>query len=224
MFIKQPALRHFAVLGRTKKTRFGSIWEVKDRKAPDTNQFLFTPNSVRAWPRWVALLGDTCSPTRLRNGKVALLLNKDCTLEDLLPAFQRPNGVGIFVLKPMFGFEKRNRRWQTWLIPLCVCLVALCGYSLLPLNQSTSVALQRREISNPKKPIECKQAVLFGADLPKTAKPHSNLVVAGVSFRVLSVATFGGLTQLQLRRNCDNQKFTVAAWKSGDLLRVSKVN
>jgi hypothetical protein len=124
----------------------------------------------------------------------------------------------------MFGFEKRNRRWETWLIPLCVCLVALCGYSVLPLNQPTSVALQRSEISTPKKPIECKQPVLFGADLPKTVKPLSNLVVAGVSFRVLSVATFGGLTQLQLRRNCDNQKFTVAAWKSGDLLRVSKVN
>jgi len=224
MFIKQPALRHFAVLGRAKKTRFGSIWEVKDRRAPETNQFLFTPNTLRAWPRWVALLGDACSPTRLRNGKIALLLNKGFTLEELLPVFKRPSGLGNFVLKPMFGFEETSKSGKRLLLVVAFSLVVICGFSVLNLNRSKSVAVQSIQIQKPKKQVECKQAVLVGVDLPKTVKPHSNLVVAGANFRVLSVATFGGLTQLQLRRNCDNQRISVAAWKSDDALKVSKVN
>jgi len=224
MFIKQPALRHFAVLGRAKKTRFGSIWEVKDRRAPETNQFLFTPNTFRAWPRWVALFGDACSPTRLRSGKVALLLNKGYTLDELLPVFKRPNGIGNFVLKPMFGFEERSKSGKRLLLVVAFSLVVLCGFSVLNLNQSKSAAVQRFQIQKPRKQIECKQAGLVGADLPKTVKPHTNVIVAGLNFRVLSVATFGGLTQLQLRRNCDNQRFIVAAWKSDDSLKVSKVN
>lgn len=224
MFIKQPALRHFAVLGRAKKTRFGSIWEVKDRRAPETNQLLFTPNTLRAWPRWVALLGDACSPARLRNGKIALLLNKGFTLEEFLPVFKRPKGLGNFVLKPMFGFEERSKGGKRLLFVVAFSLVVICGFSVLNLNRSKSVAVQSSQIQKPRKQIECKQVVLVGVDLPKTVKSHSNIVVAGANFRVLSVATFGGLTQLQLRRNCDNQRITVAAWKSDDALTVSKVN
>jgi len=224
MFIKQPALRHFAVLGRAKKTRFGCIWEVKDRRAPETNQFLFTPNTLRSWPRWVALLGDACSPARLRNGKIALLLNKGFSLEELLPVFKRSNGLGNFVLKPMFGFEERSKSGKRLLLVVAFSLVLIFGSTVLNLNQSKSVAVRSMQIQKPKKQVNCKQAVLVGADLPKTVKPHSNLVIARLQFRVLTIATFGGLTQLQLRRNCDNQRITVAAWKTDDALRVSKVN
>jgi hypothetical protein len=153
-----------------------------------------------------------------------LLLNKGYTLDELLPVFKRPNGIGNFVLKPMFGFEERSKSGKRLLLVVAFSLVVLCGFSVLNLTHSKSAAVQSIQIQKPRKQIECKQAVLVGSDLPKTVKPHSNLVIAGANFRVLNVAAFGGLTQLQLRRNCDSKRITVAAWKTDDALRVSKVN
>jgi hypothetical protein len=153
-----------------------------------------------------------------------LLLNKGYTLDELLPVFKRPDVIGNFVLKPMLGFEERSKRGKRLLLVVAFSLVFICGFIVLNLNQSKSVAVQSIQIQKPKKQVECKQVVLVGADLPRTVKPHSNLVIAGSEFRVLNVAAFGGLTQLQLRRNCDSKRITVAAWKTDDALRVSKVN
>ena len=223
MFRKQPGLRHFAVLQLKRSTKYGHLWQVQDRRSSQATQFLFQPSFLMSWPRWVAVLGEGCVPTRLRNGKVALLLNREITFEESIELLQTPRNRERFELSPMQGFVKKSGfRVKPILVSSVAVAIAACWILFsYPMPQNHVVAKQITSKSVPT--AKCGQVDLVGADIPTKLRAHTNLLIGRDSFRVVQLKSFGGLTQIHVKRICDGKKLTLNAWRDKDSLKISKV-
>ena len=223
MFRKQPGLRHFAVLQLKRSTKYGHLWQVQDRRSSQATQFLFQPSFLMSWPRWVAVLGEGCVPTRLRNGKVALLLNREITFEESIELLKTPRNRERFELSPMQGFVKKSGfRWKPIVVSSVGVAIAACWLLFsVPMAQTQIVAKQ--VLGKRTSVAKCGQVDLVGADIPTKLRAHTNLLIARDSFRVVQLKSFGGLTQIHVKRICDGKKLTLNAWRDKDSLKISKV-
>jgi len=221
---KQPSLRHFAIIARTFRSKVGSLWEVKDRRSPDQIQYLFTPSLLMSWPRWVAILGDSCSPIKLRNGNVALLLSRDLDFEQIAKSLKYSRGRNSYRLQPMFGFAEEKKRRFKFDLPMILVLVLSAGFLTITLSPKATVIASAKQSQHKAQRPSCGDVDLHGEILPSSIKAHSTLRFQGGKFRVLKTSRFGGLTQIQVRRICDGKRFRLEAWREKDSLRVSKVS
>ncbi|MEI7419833.1 MAG: hypothetical protein WCK24_03115 [Actinomycetes bacterium] len=221
---KQPSLRNFAIIARTFRSKVGSLWEVKDRRSPDASQYLFTPSVLMSWPRWVAILGDSCSPIKLRNGKVALLLSRDLDFEQIAKRLKYSRGRNNYRLQPMIGFaEDKNRRFK-FALPLTIVLVLTAGLLTITLSSKAVVIATAKQSQRSVQQKSCGEIELLGAILPTNIKAHTTLSFQENKFRIMKTSSFGGLTQIQVRRICDGKRFRLEAWRAKDSLLVSKVS
>jgi len=221
---KQPSLRHFAIIARTFKSKVGSLWEVKDRRAPDQSQYLFTPSILMSWPRWLAILGDSCSPIRLRNGKVALLLSRELDLEAMAKCLKYPRGRNSYSLQPMIGFLEAEKNRMRLALPMILIFVVLVGLLTITMSPKAMVIATASQNQNTAQRKSCGEVNLLGKRFPTGIKAHTTLSLEESKYRILKTSSFGGLTQIQLRRICDGKKFRLEAWRAKDSLRVSKVS
>ena len=221
---KQPSLRHFAIIARTFKSKVGSLWEVKDRRAPDQSQYLFTPSILMSWPRWLAILGDSCSPIRLRNGKVALLLSREFDLEAIAKCLKYPRGRNSYSLQPMIGFLEAKKNRVQFALPMILIFVVLVGLLTITMSPKAMVIATVSQSQNTAQRKSCGEVDLLGKRFPTGTKAHTTLSLEESKYRILKTSSFGGLTQIQLRRICDGKKFRLEAWRAKDSLRVSKVS
>jgi len=221
---KRPSLKHFAIIARTFRSKVGSLWEVKDRRAPDHSQFLFTPSILMSWPRWVAILGDSCSPIKLRNGKVALLLSRELDFEQISTSLKYSRGRNSYRLQPMLGFSEGKRNRIKVALPMVLVLALSAGLLTITLSPKAIVIASAKQTRHHTQATSCGEVKLIGQNLPTNIKAHSTLRVQENKFRILKTRSFGGLTQIQLRRICDNKRFRLEAWRAKDSLRVSKVS
>lgn len=221
---KQPSLRHFAIIARTFKSKVGSLWEVKDRRAPDQSQFLFTPSILMSWPRWVSILGDSCSPIKLRNGKVALLLSRELDLESVAKSLKYRRGMNSYSLQPMIGFSEAKKNRIKFALPMILIFVVLVGLLTITMSPKAMVIATASQSQHTSQRKSCGEEDLLGKSFPTGIKAHTNLMVEKSKYRILRTSSFGGLTQIQLRRICDGKKFRIEAWRAKDSLRVSKVS
>ena len=220
---KQPSLRHFAIIARTFRSKAGNLWEVKDRRSPDASQYLFTPSVLMSWPRWVAILGDSCSPIKLRNGKVALLLSRDLDFEQIGKSLKYSRGRNTYRLQPMFGFaEDKNRRFK--FRPLTLGLVLTAGLLTLTLSPKAVVISTAKQSQHSFQQKSCGEIELLGMSLPTNIKTHTTLSFQEKKFRIMKTSSFGGLTLILVRRICDGKRFRLEAWRAKDSLLVSKVS
>jgi len=221
---KQPSLRHFAIIARTFKSKVGNLWEVKDRRAPDQSQYLFTPSILMSWPRWVAILGNSCSPIRLRNGKVALLLSRELDLEAIAKCLKYPLGRNSYSLQPMIGFSEAKKNRMKLAFPMILIFVVLVGFLTITMSPKEVVIATAKQSEHTVQRKSCGEVDLLGSSFPTSVKAHTTLRVEESKYRIIKTSSFGGLTQIQLRRICDGKKFRLEAWRAKDSLRVSKVS
>jgi len=223
IFSSQPALRHFAVLNQVLRRRFGSIWAVKDRRGMGQNQFLLVPSRARAWPLLLSSLSQhQASPVRLRNGKVALLINVN-DVKEILATLKARKGSQVAKLNAISGFETvdSTSRSKPLMAALIVAAVALF-IALLPKPVSADVEVVaplklEKQIDKCASPIEVDSLVVGSI-----AKSKS-ISINGSKFKVAAMQKLGGLTQLKLKRGCDQKYFRVDAWSQSNQVIVSKV-
>lgn len=223
MFRKQPGLRHFAVLRIRNRTKFGSIWEVQDRRSSQATQFLFQPSLLVSWPRWVAVLGEGCVPTRLRNGKVALLLNREITFGESIELLRTPKSRERYELSPMQGFVKKSGlNWKPIGVLLFVFAIAAC-WLLISFSMAHNQVVAKQVTSKSAPLAKCGEVDLVGTEIPTKLRAHTNFRIDTDSFRVVELKSIGGLTQILVRRTCDAKKLTLNAWREKESLKISRV-
>ncbi len=221
---KQPSLRHFAIIARTFRSKAGTLWEVKDRRSPDASQYLFTPGFLTSWPRWVAILGDSCSPIKLRNGKVALLLSRELDFDAIAKSLKYPRGRRNYRLLPMVGFLEVKGNHIKLVLSMMLVLVLIAGLATMAMSPKAIEIASAKQTLHKVQKTSCGEVDLLGQSLPTNMKAHSIISVKEIKYRILEKNTFGGLTQIQLRRMCDGKKFHLEAWRDKDSLEVSKIS
>ena len=223
LFSSQPALRHFAVLNQVQRRSFGTIWLVKDRRGVGHNQFLLVPSRARAWPLLLSSLNQhQASPVRLRNGKVALLINVS-EVKEILATLKSGKGSKVAKLNAISGFETVSSTSRTKPLIAALIVTAVAVFiALLPKPVSADVEVvaplkMEKQIEKCSLPIEVDSLVVGSI-----AKSKS-ISISGSKFKVAAMQKLGGLTQLKLKRTCDQRYFRVDAWSQSNQVIVSKV-
>jgi len=218
---RKPSLRHFAVIERVHRSRFGSSWLVQDRRNPLRKQYLFVPSRLRSWPIWLSrleLLEPT--PTRLRNGRVSVLISAaDANI--VREAFRKPPLDAGTKLNALTGFEAGARRSKVRLAFLPALALCLCLLLVVPKEQS--VATQKVESPKPEVSISCANQIANGSQASGSVKQFGFLDIAGARYKIASLHKLGGLTQVKVKRVCDKKYLKLDLWSDGAQLKVEKV-
>lgn len=219
----KPSLRHFAVLERELRTAAGSVWAVQDRRNPLRKQCLFVPTKVSSWPIWVVRLEFLePTPTRLRNGKVALLLSSpDASL--VRSTFRSSTKNSRVKLNALTGFEltqKAKRRMPPVLIPI-MALACSCLW-FIPRDSSVATQTEVPVVSKPKVDL-CRTTVSKGSEIVGVIARYESIELAGQEFKIADIKRLGGLVQIKAKRLCDKRYFRIDSWSEGKKLRVERV-
>jgi hypothetical protein len=218
---KQPTLRNFAITGAEKRTLFGTIWRVLDRRTSQETQLLFVPNHFKSWPRILATLEHLApSVVKLRTGQVALLFGQTVTLQDVLAKGKSiPKKV---ILDPLHGFLPASAHsYKLWLIAPTVALsiaMALTFQTKAPTEVNLQIPVQVQTKQT------CIAKPLVGMQISKSDEKIYDLKISDCKFRMQVASNFGGLVQINLKRFCDNKHFAVEAWAQAKYYLISKVN
>ena len=219
---RKPALRHFAVIERASRSVWGSLWLVQDRRNLSRKQYLFVPSRLRAWPRWLKLLElQHASPTRLRNGRVALLIN-DEDLEVVIKTVKSNRTTSKAQLDALRGFQETKTQRKKLRYGVAVASLVAMAVLLIPRGDG------RLEVAQPMKIAEvkvdsCSKVIEAGVAIEGASKKLSKVLIAGAQFKIADVNRFGGLAQLKIKRLCDSKYFRVDAWASGKKLLIEKI-
>ncbi len=189
---------------------------VADRRGDNRKYLLVSPSRLICWPRLMSVLGDTNpTPVRLRNNKVALLLETDFNIKDL------PRKITKGLKKrssfdPITGFsDLKPRRFHLWyLLPVCVFLVIF----LMPLEAEKTKDARLNTLT------ECSVVPSPGMTVSKAQVNSKKLIIGESEFRVTARTRFGGLREVQLERTCDKKLFQLRLWDAGDYFRLSSVD
>jgi hypothetical protein len=203
----QPSLRHYAVIRRSKRAKWGSIWQVRDRRLADSNQLLIHPSRLIAWPILLARTAELHPvPLRLRSGKVVLVYGNDVQLDNLLQAIkQRKRSVR---LDPISGFIEQPWKLPKSFLPSVICLLLLVFYALS--TQSISQPVQASAKINK----TCQEEPLENSMISKADLQARTMQIASTVFKITLRHSLGGLTFVTLRRTCDGSLFRYRAWLS----------
>lgn len=222
MFDRQPALRHFAVLAKGAKTRYGKIWRVHDRRSELKLGILFVPNRKRIWPIWLEIIKETKpSPVRLRNGTVAILVPGTNT-EQLRCLLKIPRNERGPTLDVMTGFKgEKPKRGSKWMLVTGAGLLLLIGIA------ASQLTIPKEGITVPPKVIDevqsCSAIPEVGFSFPKGIKAGSKVTIGDSAFLVGPLKQFGGLTQVVIKRSCDGKRFKMEAWVNKSNYEIAKV-
>jgi len=189
---------------------------VADRRGEKKKHLLVSPSRLICWPRLMSVLGDTNpTPVRLRNNRVALLLETDFNIKDL------PRKITKGLKKrssfdPITGFsDLKPRRFHLWyLLPVCALLV----FFLMPLEAEKTKDARLNTIT------ECSVVPSAGMTVSKAQVNSKKLIIGESEFRVTARTRFGGLREVQLERTCDKKLFQLRLWDAGDYFRLSSVD
>jgi hypothetical protein len=222
LFTSQPALRHFAVLERVKRGGFGNIWLVQDRRGKERSQFLLVPSKAKAWPLLLSSLAhQQASPVRLRNGKVALLISVS-EVKEIVDALHKRRKSEAQKLNAISGFEVAENSSRKYSLIVVAILAVAIFTALLPRPVVADVEVvapveKAKLIDKCALPIELESLIV--GQLAK----FKSVSIGGNKYKVASVQKLGGLTQLKLKRTCDQKYFRVDAWSQSNQTIVSKV-
>ena len=213
MFSKQPSLRHFAVIRRIRRTIFGSLWLVNDRREIGRENLLFAPNRVLAWPLLFSRASDfNPSPVKLRTGRASLLFERNTDVKRLCRAICK-TGFTPLKLDPIEGFKK-TRRNLVYPGTITICTIVL-AVMLSPKPSSSSVITDTRT-------AVCQSVLKEGMKLEAKNIHQGWIVISGEKLLVKVTSGFGGLRNVEVIRLCDRKTFHYTAWKNSHGLVVAK--
>lgn len=210
------------MIERVSASVWGSFWLVQDRRNLSRKQYLFAPSRLRAWPRWHKLLEvNHASPTRLRNGRVALLIN-DVELENVIKTVKSNRTTSKAKLDALRGFQETRTRRKKLRFGLGVVTLLAAALLIIPRGES------RMEVVQPIKRSEvkvdtCSKVLEAGFEIEGAPKKLSKVQIAGSQFKIADISRFGGLAQLKIKRLCDSKYFSVDAWATGKQLLIEKI-
>jgi hypothetical protein len=124
----------------------------------------------------------------------------------------------------MFGFAEDKKSRFKFALPMLLVLVLSAGLLTITLSPKATVVASAKQSQHTAQRPSCGEVDLLGMSLPTNIKAHSTVRIQESKFRILKTSSFGGLTQIQVRRICDGKRFRLEAWRVKDSLRVSKVS
>lgn len=222
MFLfSQPALRHFAVIKRLKLVRSGALWRVTDRRGFGSEQLLLVPGRHKVWPLLLVSLNSVhASPVRLRNGKVAILVNaSDVKLvSNLLRANPKSKESNLNALT---GFEPRFKKRKLAPAALVISALVVSAVAIIPRPQEKVTT--QIEQTGPTAGNTCGKEMLGQSLIEGVLARYKQVQISEGSFKVASAKKLGGLYQVKLRRMCDGKYFRVDAWSRNSEIVISKI-
>ena len=220
----RPGLRNHAVVSRIAILRFGQIWQVHDRRDPSIPKLLFVPHKSKPWPVLLERLQNySVSPTRLRSGKVAILVSHASHLE-VKAALKFSPAKGVYkhdALQGFSAFSVQNKPKKVLLsasiLASVILLVFVPQFSVQSKPLAKSVSKAKEAV------VKCNAEIVPGTMLPSPLRKLGKVRLGEELFAVSSVRPFGGLVQISARRICDGKHYRFEAWQSQDFLEVSRV-
>jgi hypothetical protein len=222
--MSRPGLRNHAVVSRVAILRFGQIWQVHDRRDPAIPKLLLVSHKSKPWPVLLERLAKySVSPTRLRSGKVAILVSH-ATLADVKLALKFKPSIGLDKHDALEGFSALSRKTKPKRVLLATSVLA--AVSLLVSVPQLAVQSKPLAKSTPEaKPavVKCNGEIAVGMMLPSPLRKSGKVRLGEEVFVVSSVRPFGGLVLISAKRACDGKQYRLEAWQSQDSLEVSRV-
>jgi len=217
-----PSLRNFAVLRLVKRLWLGKVFEVQDRRLANSSQLLFVPNSLKSWPRYLAILTENeALPLRLRSGKVAILLGNNVKSTDLLKALKRGQR-NTWTFTALTGFcGSSPKKLPKGLPILLTCLLAVALTVVLGSQQRGSTS-KMQDKSEQVATTVCVEAIKVGDKFQISGQKH-NLVKHGVNLKILRLEIIGGYLQAQIHSRCKNSDLQIKAWLHGKTYAITSV-
>jgi hypothetical protein len=124
----------------------------------------------------------------------------------------------------MIGFLEAKKNRMRFALPMILVFVVLVGLLTITMSPKAIVIATASQSQHTAQRKSCGEVDLLGKSFPTGIKARTNLRLEESKYRILKISSFGGLTQIQLRRICDGKKFRLEAWRAKDSLRVSKVS
>lgn len=219
--VSKPSLRHFAVMERTDRRPLGSTWLVQDRRNPLRKQFLFVPSRIRSWPVWISRLElMEPTPTRLRNGKVAVLLSGADAM-NVRDALRKSNKTSGTKLNALTGFEKAQRKSRLRIALLPALALGFCLLLLVPKEQSLATPKMPPQLL--KAEMSCESPIKKGEQAIGSLSRFGFLDIAGKRYKIANIQKLGGLAQVKVKRVCDKRYLRLDVWAEGFQLKVERV-
>ncbi len=186
-------------------------------------QLLLVPSKTKAWPLTLTLLDKFQPiPTRLRNGKVGLLLDQADT-QEVMSALRNSKSKEDISLDAMKGFvtKRQSRRVTPIALTVSCCVGLLAIFAAPQLTHSEPQTIIQKDVA------EVVENCAAGPEVQQSIKGKAKLLhsvtIGNEEFKVASVNRLGGLVQLKLKRSCDSKYFRIDAWSISNELKVSKV-
>ena len=222
VFSRRPALRHFAVIQRRHRSLACTIWSVQDRRNPLRHQFLLVPSRLRSWPMLLVTLQSlNATPTRLRSGKIAILLEAESVVA-IREAMKMNQKSQFKTLNVMSGFESGKPKSKLWIAILPLIVVG--GLLLYPYQApQLPVKAEVDELVTEQVPEACSKDIDEGATIIGAIKRFNDIAIAGEDFRVATFVKLGGLARLTVKRLCDARVYRLDAWLEGKEITVERV-
>jgi hypothetical protein len=160
------------------------------------------------------------TPTRLRNGKVALLLSAaDAT--NVKQELRSSNKTSGTKLNALTGFEKgeRNSRLRIALLPAMA--LGCCLLLLVPKEQSLATPKMPPQLQ--KAATSCANPIKRGEQAIGSLSRFGFLDIAGNRYKIANIQNLGGLAQVKVKRVCDKRYLRLDVWVEGFQLKVERV-
>lgn len=161
------------------------------------------------------------TPTRLRNGRVAVLLSAPDakSIKNQLKTKAKTGGIK---LNAMTGFEsgQPKSRLRTEVLPaLAICM---CLLFFIPKEQSAATQAVK-QIPKEKQEIACASPIASGAQVLGKLEKFGLIYIQDHRYKIASFQRLGGLAQVKLKRVCDKTYVRLDLWSDGAQLKVEKV-
>ena len=186
--------------------------------------YLLVPSRTKPWPLLLSSLSDFhSSPVRLRNGKVALLINNNDLelLHNSIHGAKKSKGQKLNALS---GFESDNskvERKKPVIVLLVVAMVAVVIWvAPKPVVADIPVLKERKK---PETSVRCGIPIQVNAEVVGVLAKNKLIKLGGFDYKIANTQKLGGLIQLKLKRKCDQKYFRVDAWSETNQVTVSKV-
>ncbi len=161
------------------------------------------------------------TPTRLRNGRVAVLLSAP-DAKSIKNELKAKAKNGDIKLNAMTGFESGQPKSKLLTLILPALAICMCLLFFVPKEQSAATQVVK-QIPKEKQEIACASPIASGAQVLGKLEKFGLIYIQDHRYKIASFQRLGGLAQVKLKRVCDKTYLRLDLWSDGAQLRVEKV-
>ncbi|MCX6496521.1 MAG: hypothetical protein NTW23_04220 [Rhodoluna sp.] len=161
------------------------------------------------------------TPTRLRNGRVAVLLSAP-DAKRIKNELKNKAKKGVLKLNAMTGFESDQPKSKLRTVILPALAIFMCLLFFVPKEQSAATQVVK-QIPKEKQEIACASPIPSGAQVLGKLEKFGLIYIQDHRYKIASFQRLGGLAQVKLKRVCDKTYLRLDLWSDGAQLKVEKV-